>query len=96
MVGLKCRKRWKPLPACSFGFSQPIQLRFNELISGVRQDVGVKIFGEDLQTLTSLSEQVGRIVSGTEGAKDLYLEKITGLPQIVLCASTAFNWLNTA
>jgi cobalt-zinc-cadmium resistance protein CzcA len=72
------------IPGVSFGFSQPIQLRFNELISGVRQDVGVKIFGDDLQTLTRLSEQVGRIVSRTEGAKDLYLEKITGLPQIVV------------
>ncbi len=80
----KMQETLDAIPGVNFGFSQPIQLRFNELISGVRQDVGVKIFGEDLQTLTSLSEQVGRIVSGTEGAKDLYLEKITGLPQIVV------------
>ncbi len=72
------------IPGVSFGFSQPIQLRFNELISGVRQDVGIKIFGEDLNELTLLSEKIGRVVSKTEGAKDLYLEKVTGLPQIVI------------
>ncbi len=72
------------IPGVNFGFSQPIQLRFNELISGVRQDVGIKIFGEDLATLTRLNEQVGAIVSQTAGAEDLYLEKITGLPQIVV------------
>ena len=72
------------MPGINFGFSQPIQLRFNELISGVRQDVGIKIFGEDLDELTRLSERIGRIVSKVEGAKDLYLEKVTGLPQIVV------------
>lgn len=72
------------IPGVTFGFQQPIQMRFNELISGVRQDVGIKIFGDDLETLTSLSEKIGRIVSSTQGAKDLYLEKITGLPQIVV------------
>lgn len=72
------------IPGVNFGFSQPIQLRFNELISGVRQDVGIKIFGEDLNELTRLSEQIGRIVNKVDGAKDLYLEKITGLPQIVI------------
>lgn len=72
------------VPGVNFGFSQPIQLRFNELISGVRQDVGIKIFGEDLGELTRLSEKIGGIVSKVEGAEDLYLEKVTGLPQIVV------------
>lgn len=72
------------IPGVTFGFQQPIQMRFNELISGVRQDVGIKVFGDDLETLTSLSEKIGRIVTSTQGAKDLYLEKITGLPQIVV------------
>lgn len=72
------------VPGVTFGFSQPIQLRFNELISGVRQDVGIKIFGEDLNELTVLSEKIGKIVSKVDGAKDLYLEKVTGLPQIVI------------
>lgn len=72
------------IPGVTFGFSQPIQLRFNELISGVRQDVGIKIFGDNLDELTVLSEKIGKIVSKVEGAKDLYLEKVTGLPQIVI------------
>ncbi|WP_449439691.1 efflux RND transporter permease subunit [Pedobacter steynii] len=74
----------KEVPGVSFGFSQPIQLRSNELISGVRQDIGIKIFGDDLETLTSISQQIGKIVSGVEGAKDLYLEQAEGLPQIVV------------
>jgi heavy metal efflux system protein len=72
------------IPGVTFGFLQPIQMRFNELISGVRQDVAVKIFGEDLTVLTDLSTQVGKIASGIEGAKDLYVEEVTGLPQIVV------------
>ncbi len=73
----------------TFGFSQPIQLRFNELISGVRQDVGIKIFGEDLDVLTSLSQKIGKIVNTVQGATDLYLEKATGLPQIVVSIDRA-------
>ncbi|SHG61745.1 CusA/CzcA family heavy metal efflux RND transporter [Pedobacter caeni] len=72
------------IPGVSFGFSQPIQLRSNELISGVRQDIGIKIFGDDLDELTTLSQKVGKIVSSVSGAKDLYLEQATGLPQIVV------------
>lgn len=68
----------------TFGFQQPIQMRFNELMTGVRQDVAVKIFGEDLEVLTGLSEQVAKIVSGVDGARDLYVEEVTGLPQIVV------------
>jgi cobalt-zinc-cadmium resistance protein CzcA len=72
------------IPGVTFGFQQPIQMRFNELISGVRQDVAVKIFGEDLDALTDLSKKIGRIVSTVDGARDVYVEEITGLPQIVV------------
>lgn len=72
------------IPGVTFGFQQPIQMRFNELISGVRQDVAVKIFGEDLDVLTGLSKQVAGITSSIEGARDLYVEEVTGLPQIVV------------
>lgn len=70
------------VPGVTFGFSQPIQLRSNELISGVRQDIGIKVFGDDLTTLTDLSKKIGKIVSSVQGSKDLYLEQATGLPQI--------------
>ena len=72
------------IPGVTFGFQQPIQMRFNELMTGVRQDVAIKIFGEDLNVLTELSQHIGKIVSGVEGSRDLYLEEVTGLPQIVV------------
>ncbi|MHB1177871.1 MAG: efflux RND transporter permease subunit, partial [Daejeonella sp.] len=77
-------KALEDVPGVSFGFSQPIQLRSNELISGVRQDIGIKIFGDDLQALTDISQKIGKIVSTVSGARDLYLEQATGLPQIVV------------
>ncbi len=77
-------KALEDVPGVSFGFSQPIQLRSNELISGVRQDIGIKVFGDDLGALTDISQKIGKIVSSVEGAKDLYLEQATGLPQIVV------------
>ncbi|SFW88802.1 CusA/CzcA family heavy metal efflux RND transporter [Chitinophaga sancti] len=72
------------VPGVTFGFSQPIQLRSNELISGVRQDLGIKIFGDDLDVLTTLSKKIGKIAAGVDGAKDLYLEQVEGLPQIIV------------
>ncbi len=72
------------LPGVNFGFQQPIQMRFNELMTGARQDVVVKIYGEDLDQLTDYANRVARIIPAVEGAKDLYVEKITGLPQIVV------------
>lgn len=72
------------VPGVTFGFQQPIQMRFNELMSGVRQDVAIKIFGEDLSVLTNLSQDVSRIIRSVEGVRDLYVEEVTGLPQIVV------------
>jgi len=78
------QKELEKLPGLSYGLSQPIQLRFNELISGVRQDVGIKIFGEDLDVLADLAKKIGVIVPTVKGAEDLYVEQVTGLPQIVI------------
>lgn len=78
----KMKEALESIPGVSFGFSQPIQLRFNELISGVRQDVGIKIFGEDMQVLADLSKRIGAIVPTVQGAEDLYVEQVGGLPQI--------------
>jgi cobalt-zinc-cadmium resistance protein CzcA len=72
------------VPGVTFGFQQPIQMRFNELISGVRQDVAIKIFGEELEVLTYLSQDVAKVVRTVQGARDLYVEEVTGLPQIVI------------
>lgn len=72
------------IPGVTFGFQQPIQMRFNELMTGVRQDVAVKIFGEELDQLTELATQIGRVVTSVDGVRDLYVEEVTGLPQIVI------------
>jgi cobalt-zinc-cadmium resistance protein CzcA len=72
------------IPGVTYGFQQPIQMRFNELMTGVRQDVAVKIFGEDLDQLTELANHVGRVASVVDGVRDLYVEEVTGLPQIVI------------
>ncbi|WP_299133571.1 CusA/CzcA family heavy metal efflux RND transporter [uncultured Tenacibaculum sp.] len=68
----------------SFGFQQPIQMRFNELMTGARQDVVLKIYGEDLDKLVKYANELSVIIPKVEGAEDLYVEKITGLKQIVI------------
>ncbi|UTD14926.1 CusA/CzcA family heavy metal efflux RND transporter [Tenacibaculum mesophilum] len=68
----------------SFGFQQPIQMRFNELMTGARQDVVLKIYGEDLDKLVKYANQLSRIIPDVEGAEDVYVEKMTGLQQIVI------------
>ncbi len=72
------------IPGTTFSFQQPIQMRFNELMTGARQDVVVKIFGEDLDSLASIAESIGRITSSVEGAQDVYVEPISGLPQVTI------------
>lgn len=80
----KMTEALEEVPGVLFGFQQPIQMRFNELISGVRQDIAVKIFGEDLSVLAALADQIGKISSTVDGVKDLYVEQVDGLPQIVI------------
>ncbi|TGE14525.1 CusA/CzcA family heavy metal efflux RND transporter [Hymenobacter elongatus] len=72
------------IPGVTFSFQQPIQMRFNELISGAKQDVVLKIYGEDLQQLGDYARQAGRLARQTQGAEDVYVEQVTGLPQIVV------------
>ncbi|MEQ9592717.1 MAG: CusA/CzcA family heavy metal efflux RND transporter [Cyclobacteriaceae bacterium] len=68
----------------TYGFQQPIQMRFNELMTGARQDVVMKIYGEDLNLLESYANKVGRIAQTVDGAEDIFVEPINGLPQIVV------------
>ncbi len=72
------------IPGVTFGFQQPIQMRFNELMTGARQDVVIKIYGEDLNTLSDYAKKIGKIASGVEGAQDVYIEQVTGQSQIVI------------
>lgn len=68
------------VPGNNYEFTQPIQMRFNELLSGVRADVAVKVFGDDLDVMLSLAERIEKIVKAVPGAADVRIEQITGLP----------------
>jgi len=68
------------IPGNNYEFTQPIQMRFNELISGVRSDVAVKVYGDDLEQLLELGQRIERSLAGIEGAADVKVEQITGLP----------------
>ena len=72
------------VPGVTFGFQFPVQMRFNELMTGARQDVVCKIFGENLDTLAAYAKKLGGIANTVSGAKDLYVEAVTGMPQIVI------------
>ena len=72
------------VPGVTFGFQYPVQMRFNELMTGARQDVVCKIFGENLDTLAAYAEKLGKIVGTVEGAQNLFVEPITGMPQVVI------------
>ncbi|MGN6265217.1 MAG: CusA/CzcA family heavy metal efflux RND transporter [Ginsengibacter sp.] len=74
----------KDIPGITAGFQYPVQMRFNELMTGARQDVVVKIFGEDLDSLANYASRLGAIVKTVPGATDLYIEPVTGLPQIII------------
>ncbi len=70
------------LPGQNYEFSQPIQLRFNELISGVRSDVAVKIFGDDMAVLQASAQKIETLLKGLPGASEVNVEQTTGLPML--------------
>ena len=59
-------------------FTQPIEMRFNELITGVRADIAIKVFGDDLETLSSLGFEISNLIAEVPGAADITVEKIVG------------------
>ncbi len=70
------------VPSAVFSFSQPIELRVSELISGVRSDVAIKLFGDDLETLKEKGDEIVKAVSKVRGAEDVKAEATSGLPQM--------------
>jgi cobalt-zinc-cadmium resistance protein CzcA len=89
----------KQIPNIEIEFTQPIEMRFNELISGTRSDVAVKIFGEDLNVLAKRAAQIKNAIKDVEGASDIIVEKTEGLPQMSVQfdrAKIARYGLNTA
>ncbi|QXP77442.1 MULTISPECIES: CusA/CzcA family heavy metal efflux RND transporter [Winogradskyella] len=75
------------IPGMEVEFTQPIEMRFNELITGVRADVAIKIFGEDLSILAKKANEVKTLIQNVQGASDITVEKVEGLPQM----SVVFN-----
>lgn len=72
------------LPGVEFGFLQPIQMRFNELMTGAKQDVVVKIYGEDFKQLTNYAGKIEKIAARINGVEDVYVEQLEGLPQLMI------------
>jgi len=74
----------KKIPGNNYEFIQPIQMRFNELIAGVRSDVAVKVFGDDMDVLSETGRQIEHVLEKIPGASDVKLEQVTGLPLLTL------------
>ncbi|NCI47418.1 CusA/CzcA family heavy metal efflux RND transporter [Sediminibacterium soli] len=83
MIG-KIEKAVAVIPGLAAEVSQPMQMRFNELISGIKQDVAIKIFGDDVGELVTQSNRVAALIGKAEGVTEPYVEKVTGLPQILV------------
>jgi cobalt-zinc-cadmium resistance protein CzcA len=80
----KMKEALSVLPGVAFEFTQPIQLRFNELMTGVKTDVAVKIYGEDLEILFDKANEAASLIQDIEGTGDLRVEQIVGLPQLMI------------
>jgi len=78
----KFKKALEIIPNMEVEFTQPIEMRFNELISGVRSDIAIKIYGEDLDVLENKANEIKRAIASIEGAADVTVEKTAGLPQM--------------
>jgi len=92
-------ERVAQLPGSNYEFTQPIELRFNELLSGVRSDVAVKVFGDDMDVLLRTARQIAEILRTVPGATDVRVEQVSGLPVLTVDIkrrSLARYGLNTA
>lgn len=78
----KFKEALSVIPGMELEFTQPIEMRFNELITGVRADIAIKIFGEDLDVLNTKGNEIKNLIQHVEGAADITVEKVAGLPQM--------------
>lgn len=74
----------RELPGINYGFTQPIEMRFNELLTGIREDVAVKLYGVDLDVLSEKAEEIKGLISGIDGVAGVKAEATKGLPQITI------------
>ena len=70
------------VPGQGYGFTQPIQMRFSELVSGVKADIGIKVFGEDLDTLKKKADEIAAVVGSVPGAADVSVEQVEDIPVV--------------
>lgn len=80
----KMKAELESIPGINYEFTQPIEMRFNDLLTGVRQDIAIKIFGEDLNVLAKKAQQVSNLIKGIDGIGDMSVEATTGLSQITV------------
>ncbi|SIT98203.1 cobalt-zinc-cadmium resistance protein CzcA [Epilithonimonas bovis DSM 19482] len=80
----KMSKALEDVPGITVGFQYPVAMRFNELMTGARQDVVIKIFGDNLDSLVQNANKLGKIIETVKGTQNLYIEPISGLPQVVV------------
>ena len=80
----KMKRALDTLQGAEFNFSQPIQLRFNELMTGAKADIAVKLYGEDMAELYAKAQEAARYVEQVPGASDVLVEQAMGLPQLVV------------
>ena len=81
---IKMKETVQQIPSVNFEFSQPIEMRFNELLEGVREDIAIKIYGDDLDLLAAKAEEITKIIEGTPGIGDMKAEATKGLPQMTV------------
>jgi cobalt-zinc-cadmium resistance protein CzcA len=80
----KMKEAVEIVPGVNYEFTQPIEMRFNELLEGVREDIAIKLYGEDIDVLSQKAEEISKIIAGTEGIGDMKAEATTGLPQMTI------------
>ncbi|MGY0392203.1 CusA/CzcA family heavy metal efflux RND transporter [Bizionia sp. KMM 8389] len=78
----KMKEAVSVVPGVNFEFTQPIEMRFNELLTGVREDVAIKLFGDDLGILAAKADEIGKLIANVKGVADFKVEATTGQPQI--------------
>ena len=80
----KMKETVEQIPGVNYEFTQPIEMRFNELLEGVREDIAIKLYGEDINILASKADEVAKIIAGTQGIGDMRVEATKGLPQMTV------------
>ncbi|MDX6191979.1 CusA/CzcA family heavy metal efflux RND transporter [Flavobacterium sp. Fl-318] len=83
-LSAKMSKALENVPGITTGFQFPVQMRFNELMTGARQDVVLKIFGENLDTLAVTANKLGKIINKVDGTANLFIEPVAGMPQVII------------